>query len=61
MEDEKKNQNPQWDRFKNAMNAIIAVPHSEIAAHLEKEREAKRLKRSRKSRYRAFRAVNKSG
>jgi predicted GIY-YIG superfamily endonuclease len=52
--------NPEWDRFTDAMEKIIRVPHSEIKAHLEKEKEAKKLKRTRKSRYRAFRDVNKT-
>jgi len=51
--------NPQWDRFTEAMRTIVSVPHSEIKAHLDKEKEAKKLKRTRKSRYRAFREVNK--
>jgi hypothetical protein len=51
--------NPEWDRFTDAMKHIVSVPHSEIQAHLEKEKEAKKLKRTRKSRYRAFREVNK--
>ena len=61
MANQKKNENPAWDNFTNAMKAIIAVPHSEIKAHLDREKEAKRLKRSRKGKLAAFRAVNKSG
>ncbi len=53
--------NPEFDRFKDAMKKLIAVPHSEIKAHLDAEKEAKKLKRTRKARYRAFRAVNKNG
>jgi predicted GIY-YIG superfamily endonuclease len=52
--------NEQWTRFAQAMKQILAVPHSEIKEHLDKEREAKKLKRTRKGRYNAFRAVNKS-
>jgi len=55
-----KNANPEWQRFSDAMRQIVSVPHSEIKAHLDKEKEAKKLKRTRKSRYRAFRAVNKT-
>jgi hypothetical protein len=43
------------------MRHIISVPHSAIKAHLDAEQEAKKLKRTRKSRYAAFRAVNKNG
>jgi hypothetical protein len=56
-----KKSNPEWERFTDAMKQIVAVPHSEIKAHLDKEKEAKKLKRTRKSRYAAFRAVNKNG
>jgi hypothetical protein len=59
MPNQKKSENPQWDRFTAAMKEIIAVPHSEIKAHLDSEKEAKKLKRTRKSRYRAFREVNR--
>jgi hypothetical protein len=52
--------NEEWDRFKDAMRQIVSVPHSEIKAHLDKEKEAKKLKRTRKSKYAAFRAVNKT-
>ena len=50
-----------WQKFENAMRQIIAVPHSEIKKHLDAEKEAKKLKRTRKSKYAAFRAVNKNG
>jgi hypothetical protein len=53
--------NPQFERFRAAMKQIISVPHSEIKAHLDKEKEAKKLKRTRKSKYAAFRAVNRNG
>jgi hypothetical protein len=52
--------NEEWDRFTDAMKHIVSVPHSEIKAHLDKEKEAKKLKRTRKSKYAAFRAVNSS-
>jgi hypothetical protein len=52
--------NEEWDKFAQAMRQIVSVPHAEIKAHLDAEKEAKKLKRTRKSRYRAFRAVNKS-
>jgi len=60
MANQKKIENPQWDRFTDAMKQIVSVPHGTIKAHLDKEKEAKKLKRTRKSRYRAFRAVNKT-
>lgn len=53
--------NPEWDRFTVAMRHIVNVPHSEIKAHLDKEKEAKKLKRTRKSKLAAFRAVNRNG
>ncbi len=61
MANQKKSENPQWDRFESAMRQIVSVPHAEIKAHLDAEKEAKKLKRTRKGRYRAFRALNKSG
>jgi len=39
------------------MKQIVSVPHSEIKAHLDKEKEAKKLKRTRKSGYAAFRSL----
>jgi hypothetical protein len=53
--------NEAWKKFTTAMRHIVSVPHSEIKAHLDKEKEAKKLKRTRKSKYAAFRAVNKNG
>jgi hypothetical protein len=53
-----KKSNPEWERFAHAMRQIVQVPHSEIKAHLDREKEAKKLKRTRKSKYAAFRAVN---
>jgi hypothetical protein len=52
--------NPEWDKFASAMKQIVSVPHSEIKAHLDKEKEAKKLKRTRKSRYNAFREANRN-
>jgi hypothetical protein len=52
--------NPEWDKFTEAMKHIVNVPHSEIKAHLDKEKEAKKLKRTRKSKLAAFRAVNRN-
>lgn len=51
--------NPEFDRFKDAMKKLMAVPHSEIKAHLDAEKAAKRLKRTRKSKYAAFRELNR--
>jgi hypothetical protein len=48
-----------FEKFTEAMKRIVSVPHSQIKAHLDAEKEAKRLKRTRKSKYRAFREVNK--
>jgi hypothetical protein len=61
MANQKKIENPQWDRFTAAMKEIVAVPHSDIKAHLDAEKAAKRLKRTRKSKLAAFRAVNSTG
>jgi hypothetical protein len=59
MNDGKEKTNPAWQRFESAMRQIVTVPHSAIKAHLDAEKEAKKLKRTRKSRYRAFREVNR--
>jgi predicted GIY-YIG superfamily endonuclease len=58
---ENRKTNPEWDRFSAAMKEIVSVPHSEIKAHLDREKEAKKLKRTRKSKLAAFRAVNRNG
>ena len=50
--------NPSWDKFEDAMRQIVSVPHAEIKAHLDAEKAAKKLKRTRKSKYAAFRKVN---
>jgi len=42
-----------------AMRKIVSVPHSAIKAYLDAEKEAKKLKRTRKSRFAAFRKVNR--
>ena len=47
--------------FKNiedAMRHIIGVPHAKIKTKLDAEKEAKKLKRTRKSKLAAFRALN---
>lgn len=49
-----------WQKFENAMRQIVAVPHSEIKKHLDAEKEAKKLKLTRKSKYAAFRKVNRA-
>jgi hypothetical protein len=61
MSESEKKPNPEWQRFESAMRQIVSVPHSTIQAHLDAEKKAKRLKRTRKSRYAAFRAVNSKG
>jgi len=61
MANQQKTENPEWDRFTAAMKQIVAVPHREIKAHLDEEKAAKRLKRSRKGKLAAFRAVNNNG
>ena len=60
MPKQQKKANPAWDHFESAMRQIISVPHAEIRKHLDAEKEAKKLKRTRKGRYRAFRDVNKN-
>jgi hypothetical protein len=50
--------NPQWQKFEDAMKQIVQVPHSTIKAHLDAEKAAKKLKRTRKAKYAAFRKVN---
>jgi hypothetical protein len=49
----------EWQKFETAMRQIVSVPHAEIKAHLDAEKEAKKLKRTRKSKYAAFREVNR--
>jgi len=55
------NNSTPWQKFESAMRQIVSVPHAEIKAHLDAEKEAKKLKRTRKSKYAAFRAVNSKG
>jgi len=50
--------NEQFDRFKDAMKKLVAVPHSEVKAQLDAEKQAKKLKRTRKSKLAAVRALN---
>jgi hypothetical protein len=49
-----------WDRFQSAMRLIVNVPHSEIKAYLDAETKVRSRKRTRKSKYAAFRAGNKT-
>ncbi len=58
---ETKKEMSEWDNFTSAMQKIVRVPHSEIKAHLDAEKDAKKLKRTRKSKYAAFRALNPRG
>jgi hypothetical protein len=50
--------NEQFDRFTEAMKKLMAVPHSEVKAQLEAEKQAKKRKRTRKSKLAAVRALN---
>ncbi|HEX3103208.1 MAG TPA: hypothetical protein VHQ22_02085, partial [Terriglobales bacterium] len=50
--------NEQFDRFKDAMTRLMRVPHSEVKEKLDAEKDAKKLKRTRKSKLAAVRALN---
>jgi len=39
----------EYDRFLNLMSGVIRVPHSEVKAKLDAEKEAKKRKKSRRS------------
>jgi hypothetical protein len=47
-----------WQKFEGAMRQIVSVPHSKIKEKLDAEKEAKKLKRTRKSKLAAVRALN---
>lgn len=42
-----KNETDEFDRFKNFLSRLVAVPHSEIKAQLDAEKTAKRKAKSR--------------
>jgi hypothetical protein len=44
-----KNQTGDFDKFKNFMQRLVAVPHSEIKAKLDAEKRAKKRKRTSKT------------
>jgi hypothetical protein len=44
-----KNEPGEFDRFKNFMQRLVAVPHSEIKAKLDAEKAAKIQKRTSKT------------
>jgi len=44
-----KNETGDFDRFKNFMQRLVAVPHSEIKAKLDAEKKAKARKRTSKT------------
>jgi hypothetical protein len=48
-----KNEPGEFDRFKNFMQRLVAVPHSEIKAKLDAEKAAKMRKTKRASASRA--------
>lgn len=39
----------EYDRFKNVMRRLMAVPHSEIKAKLDAEKKAKKRKKAKAS------------
>jgi hypothetical protein len=39
----------QYDNFERAMGELLKVPHSEIKARLDAEKQAKKRKKSKKS------------
>jgi hypothetical protein len=44
-----KNQTGDFDKFKNFMQRLVAVPHSEIKAKLDAEKKTKARKRTSKT------------
>jgi hypothetical protein len=54
-------QSTEFERFKSFMKRLVAVPHSEVKAKLDAEKEAKKFKRTRKSKLAAVRALNGRG
>jgi hypothetical protein len=53
--------NSPWQKFEDAMRKIVKVPHSEVKAQLDAEKEAKKRKRTRKSKLAAVHALNDRG
>ena len=51
-------ENPQFDKFTDTMKKLMAVPKSELQEKLDAEKEAKKRKRTRKSKLAAVRALN---
>lgn len=51
-----KNEQGDFDRFTNFMRRLVAVPHSEIKAKLDAEKQAKKQRRKPSSSSRASRA-----
>lgn len=51
-------ENQEFERFTNAMRKLVRVPHSEVKAQLDAEKEAKKRKRTRKSKLAAVRALH---
>jgi len=45
-----KNDTEEFDRFKDFARRVVRVPHSQIKAHLDAEKETKRTARSSSSR-----------
>jgi hypothetical protein len=45
----KKTKTNEFEAFENTARAILAVPHAEIKAKLDAEKEAKKRKKSKKS------------
>jgi len=50
-----------WQKFENAMRQIVKVPYSQVKAQLDAEKEAKKYKRTRKSKLSAVRALYGKG
>jgi hypothetical protein len=51
-----KNVTGDFGKFTNFMRRLVAVPHSEIKAKLDSEKEAKQLRKKRSSAFRASHA-----
>jgi hypothetical protein len=50
-----------WQKFETAMRQIVKVPYSEVKAKLDEEKKARKRKRTRKAKIRAFRDANGKG
>jgi hypothetical protein len=55
-----KNDTDEFDRFTSFLGRLVAVPHSEIKAQLDAEKEAKRTSKTSASRASAVQSIRPS-